>query len=165
VQKLFWNERNVFKDPSASIDMLKELKELRFEKSTLLILLGIFIFTELIDFLLDSWLGNSPLHSILQLLLFIFLFILISKIFIHYSKNKIKKLIPEELMNILKKIKESENKGIMINQRKMRELLGITKPTLKKRIGALLEFNYIFFEERGNHRYFRLTKLGNSVIC
>jgi hypothetical protein len=145
--------------------MLKELKELRFEKSTFLILLGIFIFTELIDFLLDSWLGSSLLHSILQLFLFVFLFILISKIFIHYSKDKIKRLIPEELMNILRRIRESEDKGVMINQRKMRELLGITKPTLKKRIGALLEFDYIFFEEKGNHRYFRLTNLGNSIIC
>ena len=159
------NKRNVFKDSSALINMLKELKELRFEKSTLIILLGIFVFTELIDFLLDYWLGNSPLHSILQLFLFVFLFMIISKIFIHYSKNKIKKLIPEELMIILIQIKESEERGIIINQRKMRELLGITKPTLKKRIEALLEFDYILLKKEGNHRYLRLTNLGKSVIC
>ncbi len=75
-----------------------------------------------------------------------------------------KKLIPNELMNILKIIDNSSKKGILINQRKMRELLNITKPTLKKRVDILLEFKYIIFEEQGNYRYLMLTELGKSII-
>ena len=135
-----------------------------FEKSIIYILLIIFIITEIIDFLLDHFLGNSVLHSVLQLFLFLVLFIIIYEIFIRYSNKKIKKLIPEDLIEILKIIYNSKKKGALINQRKMREVLNITKPTLKKRVDALLELQYIFFEERGNHRYFRITPLGNSFI-
>jgi DNA-binding MarR family transcriptional regulator len=83
---------------------------------------------------------------------------------LHYSNRKINKLIPEELMMILRHINNSRIKGMMINQTKMRELLKITKPTLKKRLDALLETGYISFEQVGNHRYLKLTTLGESVL-
>lgn len=67
-------------------------------------------------------------------------------------------------MAILKIIKEAEIKGILINQKNIRTRLNITKPTLKKRVNSLIELQYIFFEEKGNHKYFRLTSLGNSII-
>ncbi len=144
--------------------MIKKIINFKFDKITIYILLIIFIITEIIDFLLDYWLGNSLMHSLLQLLLFLFLFLLVSKIFIYYSNKKIKKIIPEELMAILRNVNDAKNKGVMINQRKMGESLHITKPTLKKRINALLELKYIDFEEVGNHRYFILTNHGESFF-
>lgn len=143
--------------------MVNNLKNINHEKITILLLLVIFIFTEIIDIILDKSLGNSLLHSILQLFLFLFLFILTYRLFIKYTNIQIKKLIPEKLMEIIKIIKKEKEKGVLINQRKMRELLSITKPTLKKRINTLLELGYITFEENGNHRYFVLTTLGDSI--
>jgi len=144
--------------------MVQEASDFKLKQMTVYILLVIFVFTEIIDFSLDYWLGNSLIHSILQLILFISLFIIISKLFLRYSNKRMKKLIPNELMNILKIIDNSSKKGILINQRKMRELLNITKPTLKKRVDILLEFKYIIFEEQGNYRYLMLTELGKSII-
>jgi len=143
--------------------MEKKIKNKKSEKTVFYILLIIFILTEIIDLLLDQSLGNSILHSVIQLILFLFLFVLTYKLFIKYSDKRIKKLISEELMAILKIIKKEERKGVLINQRKMREILRITKPTLKKRIDALLELQYISFEEKGNNRYFILTTLGDSI--
>ncbi len=145
--------------------MLKDAMKLSSGKFTIYIVLGsIFIITEIIDLTLDYLMGNSIIHSILQLVLFLFLFIAISKIFLVYSNRKMQKLIPLELMQLLKIINDSRKQGIIINQRKMRESLGITKPTLKKRVDALLELKYLFFEENGNHKYFRLTKAGESFL-
>ena len=141
------------------------LKESINEKLLFIILLIVFIITEIIDHLLDHFLGNSILHSILQLFLFASLFLVTYKMFITYLNKKVEKLIPEELMNILKIISDSNQKGIIINQRKMGELLNITKPTIKKRINTLLSLEYIFFEKKGNNRYFRITNLGKSFIC
>jgi len=144
--------------------MLNEAINLNPEKFVVYILLVMFIITEIVDLLLDQKLGNSVLHSVLQLVLFISLFILTYRMFIKYSNKKMRKLISEELMEILKIIKNERRKGIFINQRRMRELLVITKPTLKKRVDALLELQYISFEEKGNHRYFILTSLGDSLF-
>jgi len=144
--------------------MEKKIKNKKSEKTVFYILLIIFILTEIIDLLLDQSLGNSILHSVIQLILFLFLFVLTYKLFIKYSDKRIKKLISEELMAILKIIKKEERKGVLINQRKMREILRITKPTLKKRIDVLLELQYISFEEKGNNRYFILTTLGDSIL-
>jgi len=144
--------------------MFSKSTNMNIEKFIIYLLLIIFIITEIIDFLLDYWLRDAILHSILQLFLFLSLFIITYRIFIGYSKRKMKKLIPEELMNILKIINEAREKGILINQRKMGKLLNITKPTLKKRVDALLELQYVFFEDKGNHKYFRITSLGDSLI-
>ena len=133
------------------------------EKFIIYILLVMFIITEIVDLVLDQALGNSILHSGLQLILFLFLFIFTYRLFIKYTNKKIRKLIPEDLMKMLKIIKNEKTKGILINQRKMMEMLEITKPTLKKRIDALIELQYISFEEKGNHRYFILTDLGDSI--
>jgi len=134
------------------------------EKRILYILVSIFIITEIIDLLLDHYLGDSFVHTILQIILFVFLFIFVYRFFVKYSNKKIKKLIPEELMKILIIIKNEKNKGILINQRKMREILNITKPTLKKRIDSLLELQYIDFEKQGNNSYFVLTEKGELVF-
>lgn len=144
--------------------MLKELLKSNNEKVVFYLLFVIFILTEIIDVFLDYKLGDSLLHSLLQLFLFLSLFTFTYKIFLGYSKKKMNRLIPEELMNILKIIKNSEQKGILVNQRKMREMLKITKPTLKKRVDILIELQYLFFEERGNHKYFRITPLGHSLF-
>jgi len=144
--------------------MVKEASVFKLKQVTVYILLIIFVFTEIIDLSLDYWLGNSLLHSILQLILFISLFIITSRVLLRYSNKRMKKLISNELMEILKIIDNSSKKGVLINQRKMRELLNITKPTLKKRVDALLELKYIIFEEQGNNRYLILTELGKTII-
>ena len=125
----------------------------------------IFIITEVFDEFLDYALkGPSILHSILQLSLFIILFIIVSKLFSNFYKQKINRLIPEELMEILRIIKEAEMKGVLINQTELMSRLNITKPTLKKRSGNLIDLHYINFEVRGNHKYLILTELGDSII-
>lgn len=134
------------------------------EKTIIYIILIVFILTELIDLLLDHILGNSIAHSILQLILFIILFLITYRLFQKYYSKKIKKILPEELIQILKIIKNEKIKGVMINQRKMRGILKITKPTLKKRVDALLELQYISFEKEGNNRYFILTEKGEALI-
>ena len=75
-----------------------------------------------------------------------------------------KKLIPEELMEILKIIKDAKHKGTLINRGKIGTKLNITKPTLKKRVDILLELHYITSKEKGNNRYLLLTDLGNSIM-
>ena len=95
----------------------------------------IFIITEIFDEFLDYTLnGPSILHSVLQLSMFILLFVIVSNLFSVVYKQKINRLIPEELMGLLKIIKESEIKGVLINQTDLRTRLKITKPTLKKRL-------------------------------
>jgi DNA-binding MarR family transcriptional regulator len=133
-------------------------------KTLLCILVVIFIITEIIDLSLDHFFGESFIHTVLQIILFIFLFMATYKFFMKYSNKRIKELIPEELMKILEIIKTEKSKGILINQRKMRELLNITKPTLKKRMNLLLELQYVDFEERGSSRYFILTEKGESLF-
>ena len=125
----------------------------------------IFIITELVDDFLDYMLGGSSIfHSILQLLLFIILFYIVSKLFYIFYKRRINKLIPKELMNILKIIKEAEVKGVLINQNNIRTRLNITKPTMKKRLDNLMDLQYIFFEEEGNNKYLKFTPLGDSIL-
>ena len=125
----------------------------------------IFIITEIFDEFLDYLLkGPSILHSILQLSLFIILFIIVSKIFSMFYKQKIDRLMPEESMEILKIVKEAELKGVLINQRNLMAKLKITKPTLKKRLDDLIDLHYINFEARGNHKYLILTRSGNSIL-
>ncbi len=125
----------------------------------------IFIITEIFDEFLDYTLkGPSILHSLLQLSLFIILFIVVSKLFSIFYKQKMNRLIPEELMGILKIIKDAEIKGVLINQTYLRAKLKITKPTLKKRLNHLMALHYIDFEVRGNHKYIILTELGESII-
>ncbi|MCK4997251.1 hypothetical protein KAS08_03010 [Candidatus Pacearchaeota archaeon] len=134
------------------------------EKLTFVLLFVIFVLTELVDDFFDHVLGNSIIHSILQLFLFLGLFFTAYKIFIGYHKKQISKLISEELLEILKTVKHSEEKGILINQIKITKLLKITKPTIKKRVGNLLELKYITFETKGNNKYLKLTPTGNSIL-
>jgi len=124
----------------------------------------IFIITELLDDFLDHILGSSKIHSIVQLLLFVTLFFLTSKLFMGFYKSRVIKLIPSKLMIILQIIKESEVKGILVNQSKIRTKLNITKPTMKKRVDTLIELKYIFLEKEGTAKYLRITPLGDSVI-
>jgi hypothetical protein len=134
------------------------------DRNLLVVLFIVFIITELIDDAFDHLLGNSVLHSIIQLFLFLALFFIVAKIFLGFYKGGLTKLIPEELMMILKMINDEHSKGILINQSKLRRKLDITKPTMKKRIDSLIELKYIFFEEKGNNKYLKLTKLGESLI-
>lgn len=136
-----------------------------YDRSLLFLVFVIFIITEIFDEFLDYMLkGPSVLHSTLQLSLFIMLFVVASKLFSIFYKQKINRLIPEELMEILKIVKEAEIKGILINQTDLRVRLKITKPTLKKRLSNLIDLRYILFEVRGNHKYLILTELGNSIV-
>ncbi|MCK5699116.1 MAG: winged helix-turn-helix transcriptional regulator [Candidatus Aenigmarchaeota archaeon] len=125
----------------------------------------IFIITEIFDEFLDYTLrGPSIIHSVLQLSLFIILFFVVSKLFSNFYKQKINRLIPGELMQILRIIKEAEVKGVLINQTELMSRLKITKPTLKKRLGNLMDLHYVSFEVRGNHKYLILTELGDSIV-
>jgi len=142
--------------------MFKSVFNKSHENSLMYILLIIFILTELIDDFFDHILGNSIIHSVIQLFLFLILFFIVAKTFLGFYKRRINKLITEELMAILKIIKEAENNGVLINQKKMRDSLNITKPTMKKRVDSLIELKYIYFEKKGNNNYLRLTELGNS---
>jgi len=134
------------------------------ERAMLYILIIIFTITEIIDLLLDHYFGDSLIHTTLQIILFVLLFLITYRFFVNHSNKKIQKLIPEELMEILKIIKNEKNKGLLINQRKMRDLLNITKPTLKKRIDSLLELQYINFEKQGNNSYLALTNKGELLF-
>ena len=134
------------------------------DRNLFIVLFMVFIITEIIDDVFDHLLGSSITHSILQLFLFLVLFFIVAKLFLGFYKQKINKLIPEELMMILKVINEENIKGILINQSKLRRKLDITKPTMKKRIDSLIELQYIFFEEKGNNKYLKLTKPGESLI-
>lgn len=144
--------------------MVQESKKINPEIFLLILLFLLFVITEIIDSTLDYLLGPSFFHTIIQLFLFLFLFLIIYRLFIYHTNKKIKKLVPEDLMEMLRIIKNEKNKGVMINQRKMREVLDITKPTLKKKVDALLELQYVTFEEKGNNRYFILTDLGESLV-
>ncbi len=159
--------------------MLEELKKVKnpnqvnmfqikpnktYESSWFYLTFIIIIITEFIDDFLDHILGSSLLHSIIQILVFIMLFFILSKLFLGFYKKKINKLIPEELMEILRIIKEAEVKGVLINQKGIMRRLNITKPTMKKRVDALLDLQYVFFEEEGNHKYLKLTPLGDSIV-
>jgi DNA-binding MarR family transcriptional regulator len=144
--------------------MLADLMNRNQERFVLFMLLVIFILTEFVDDLLDNVLGSSLLHSGLQLILFLMLFSIVARIFLHLSRTKVTKLIPEELMSILNIIRDAESKGITINLRDIRSKLGITKPTLKKRIDQLIRIEYISFEKDGNSKYLRITPLGRSLL-
>lgn len=134
------------------------------DKTLFFILLFTFIITEIIDDIFDHLLGSSVIHSIIQLLLFLLLFIIVAKIFMKYHKSKVNRLIPDELMDILKTIHSENSKGILINQAKLMKALDITKPTIKKRLNQLYYFHYIRAEEKGNNKYLTLTRLGKSLI-
>lgn len=144
--------------------MLKDLISKNQEYSLIYLLLIIFFITEVIDDTLDHILGSSKLHSIIQLFFFMMLFYIITRIFLGYYKRRISKLIPEELMSILKIIKEAEVRGVVVNQREIRTKLNITKPTLKRRIDNLISLNYVSFEKEGNNKYLKITPLGNSIL-
>lgn len=144
--------------------MLKDLISKNQEYSLIYLLLIIFFITEIMDDTLDHLLGSSKIHSIIQLFLFMLLFYIVSRIFLGYYKRRINKLIPEDLMIIIKIIKEAEIKGVVVNQREIRTKLDITKPTLKKRIDNLIFLNYISFEKEGNNKYLKITPMGNSLL-
>lgn len=134
------------------------------EKLILLLLLFIFILTELVDDFFDSLLGSSIKHSIIQICLFSFLFVIVVNLFQKYSKNKISKLIPPELMNFLFELSSAEDRGLLYNQAKLQRKLNITKPTMKKRIDSLIELKYIRFQEKGNNKYLSLTEKGKLIL-
>ena len=144
--------------------MSKNIPDKYSKKSLLLILLGLFILTEIIDDVLDHVLGSSIVHSFVQLFLFVILFFVVFKLFSLFFKQKISSLIPINLKLILEIIKDSEIKGVLINQTDLMSKLKITKPTLKKRLDSLLILNYISIEAKGNHKYIILTDKGNSII-
>lgn len=130
----------------------------------LLVIFTSFILIEFIDDYLDHMMGVSLLHSIIQIFLYILLFLIIYSLFNKYYKNKFQVLLPEDLMRILLIINRAENKKILLNQKKVMQELKITKPTMKKRIDTLLELGYIYFEQNGNHKYLRLTSKGKTLL-
>lgn len=123
-----------------------------------------FILVEFIDEYLDYKLGTSIVHSIIQIILYILLFIIIYYIFNKYYEQKIKILLPEELIEILNLIKNAEIKNTVLNQKKILSILKITKPTMKKRIDTLIKLNYVYYEQNGNHKYLKLTTNAKSII-
>ena len=133
-------------------------------KKLVFIIIIIFIAVEIIDEVLDYILKTSLTHSIFQILLHLILFFIIYYIFNKDYSEKIKILLPTELIDILKTIKNAGEKNILLNQVKILSILKITKPTMKKRIIALLKLDYICFEKKGNHKYFKLTKKGEKII-
>jgi DNA-binding MarR family transcriptional regulator len=125
----------------------------------------IFVITEIIDDTLDRlFKGTMVLHSIFQILIFMMLFIVVSRLFYIHYKKKIKTMLPEEMMIILRELKESQIKGTLINQITLMKRINITKPTMKKRIRTLRELGYINFENVGNNKYIKLTELGNTIV-
>lgn len=131
---------------------------------TLITIFIIFIITEVFDIFLDNKLGNSFSHSIIQLVLFLVLFITTSKIFLYYHNKQIKNLIPEELIEILETIKKANQKRTFPNQIKIQKELNITKPTAKKRLQELSKLKYIRFEKKGNNKYIALTNQGKEIL-
>lgn len=133
-------------------------------KILLFLLVLIFIITESIDLYLDKLFGTIILHSILQIILFLFLFMISFYLFGKIHKNKIKVLLPEDLIKILEIIRDAENKNIVLNQNKFLSILKVTKPTMKKKIERLINLKYISIEEKGNYKYLKLTNEGKSIL-
>lgn len=129
------------------------------------VIFAIFIITEIVDDSLDHLLGsNSILHSIIQLVLFIVLFFTTFRLFSRHYGAKMKKLIPDEVMSILKIVKDAELRGVLVNQKTIANKLNVTKPTLKKRIDVLVGLQYLHFEKEGNQKFLKLTQLGETAI-
>lgn len=125
----------------------------------------IFVITEIIDESLDRlFQGATVIHSIFQTLIFMTLFIVVTRLFYIHYRAKVKTIVPEELMAILHVLKESQLRGILINQVGLMKRINITKPTVSKRIVTLLDLGYITFEKYGNNKYIKLTQLGNSIV-
>jgi predicted transcriptional regulator len=140
------------------MDMLKN------QKRFLLLILAVFIISELIDDFLDHLLGSSLFHSFFQMIFFLLLFLMVAQLFMIYHKRKIDRLLPQELMEILRLIKEHEEKMVMINKKRLMQKLNITKPTLQKRLNSLRDLKYVNYYKKGNNNYIRLTPLGDSLL-
>lgn len=143
---------------------IKYLLNRKENHNLLLAIFTSFIIIEFIDDYLDYKLGVSFLHSVIQIFLYVILFIIIYSLFHKYYKKKIEVLLPIELMKILNIVKNAESKNTLLNQKKVMQELKITKPTMKKRIDTLLELDYIYFEQKGNHKYLRLSSKGKSLL-
>ncbi|MFW5746682.1 MAG: hypothetical protein ACOCWQ_04000 [Nanoarchaeota archaeon] len=128
------------------------------------LILSIFIITEIIDNLFDYLLGPSLLHSILQVFLFIMLFFVITKLFLIHEEKKMKVLIPETLMEILRKVDDHNKKGVLVNQVRLMKMLGVTKPTIRRRLDKLYTLGYLSYQENGNNKFIQLTTKGRFVL-
>ncbi len=124
----------------------------------------IFILVELLDFYLDSVLGLNLFHTIIQIILYLILFIVSIFLFNMYYKKKVEKLLLPELMQILKLLQQSDNNKIMINNKHLLTTLKITKPTLKKRVEVLTNLGYLTYDKIGNRKYLKLTLKGKSYL-
>ncbi len=134
------------------------------ERSLLYRILFILIITEIIDTLLDNFLGNNIEHLFIQLLLFISLYVIMVWLVKRHDESIKNVLLPEELVDVLKTIELAERKGILLNQSAIRKKVGVTKPTLKKRLDSLMCNGYIFSEKRGKNIYFKLAEKGTNAI-
>jgi DNA-binding MarR family transcriptional regulator len=134
------------------------------DRSIYIILFLIFILTEIIDDVFDHILGSSIIHSVTQFILFMILLFIVAKLFLQFHKKKLSRLIPQELMDILKTIQDQNSKGVLINQAKLMKILNVTKPTMKKRLNQLIYLEYIQYETNGNNKFLMITHLGKSII-
>jgi len=124
----------------------------------------IFILIEILDTYLDYILGITFVHTTIQIVLYLILFLISFYLFDRHYKKKIKVLLTPELMKILLVINSSTCKQIMPNNKYLLLALKITKPTLKKRLDALTNLEYIYYEKKGNNKYLKLTAKGKLLI-
>jgi len=124
----------------------------------------IFILIEILDTYLDYILGITFFHTTIQIVLYLILFFISFYLFDKHYKKRIKVLLTPELMEILSSIDSSTGKQILPNNKHLLLALKITKPTLKKRLDALTNLEYIYYEKKGNNKYLKLTDKGKSFI-
>lgn len=134
------------------------------DRKTFIALFIAFLFTEIIDDLLDHVFNISWLHSLIQFLIFVLLFFTVLKLFILYKKQIKNSLIPDYLMDIIEIIDSEKNRGMLVNQTKLIKLLNVTKPTIKKRLEQLNRLGYIYFEVRGKNKYIKLSQLAEKLV-
>ena len=128
------------------------------------VLFGVFVITEIVDLLLDSFLGVIVLHSLVQFGLYLFLFGFVVFYFDRFYRNRFDELLSEDLIEILKVVLNAEKRNIMLNQKKIMAILKVTKPTLKKRVEVLIGMGFLVVEERGNFKFLKLTARGKRVV-
>ena len=128
------------------------------------VLFGVFVITEIVDLLLDSFLGVNVLHSLVQFGLYLFLFGFVVFYFDRFYRNRFDELLSEDLIEILKVVLNAEKRNIMLNQKKIMAILKVTKPTLKKRVEVLIGMGFLVVEERGNFKFLKLTARGKRVV-
>jgi PAS domain S-box-containing protein len=79
-------------------------------------------------------------------------------------KPQIKKMIPEDLFEILRFVNEYNLTGVKPTYTKIGDELGISKPTVRKRIRQLTNAGYVVDATKGRSKIVEMTEKGRSLF-